>query len=157
MGHEGGLQGLLDKAAIADVIHAYCYHFDRNEPEAVAALFTPDAVVDYGPEFPAMTGIDTIAPAIAKGLAEVFEATSHHVSNIVVSFDGPDAAQSVAYVYAWHRYRSGAPDGELWAQYHHDFRRTDRGWKIAKLVLRAAGTRDFHRQTMHPIGRRPAG
>jgi hypothetical protein len=120
----------------------------------VAALFTPDAVVDYGPEFPAMTGIDTIAPAIAKGLAEVFEATSHHVSNITVSLNGPDAARSIAYVYAWHRYRSGAPDGELWAQYHHEFRRTDRGWKIAKLVLRAAGTKDFHRSRMHPIGRR---
>ncbi len=154
MDHADALQGLLDKTAITDAIHAYCYHFDRNEPEAVAALFTADAVVDYGPEFPAMKGIETIATAIAKGLAEVFEATSHHVSNITISFDGPDAARSICYVYAWHRYRSGAPDGELWAQYHHDFRRMGDGWKVAKLILRAAGTRDFHRSRMHPIGRR---
>jgi ketosteroid isomerase-like protein len=153
-GHDETLHGLLDKAAIADAIHAYCYHFDRNEPEAVAALFTPDAVVDYGPEFPAMTGIDIIAPAITKGLAEVFEATSHHVSNITICFDGPDCARSICYVYAWHRYRSGAPDGELWAQYHHDFRRTADGWKISKLVLCVAGTKDFHRSRMYPVGRR---
>lgn len=101
-----------------------------------------------------MTGIDIIAPAIATGLAEVFAATSHHVSNIAISFDGPDTARSVCYLYAWHRYRSGAPDGELWAQYHHDFRRMGNGWKIAKLVLRAAGTKDFHRSRMHPICRR---
>lgn len=154
MSHAESLQGLLDKSAIADVIHAYCFHFDRNEPEEVAALFTADAVVDYGPEFPAMTGVEVFAPAIARGLAETFLATSHHVSNITVTFDGPDRARSVCHVYAWHRYRGSGAESELWAQYHHDFRRTEAGWKIAHLVLRAAGTRDFHRSTMHPIGRR---
>lgn len=148
------LQQLLDKSEIADVIHAYCYHFDRNEPEAVAALFTTDAIVDYGPEFPAMHGIDTIAPAIARGLAQTFAATSHHVSNIVVTFDGADRAHSICYLYAWHRYQADMPNSELWAQYHHEFRRTSEGWKIAALNLKAAGTEAFHRSTMHPIGRK---
>lgn len=148
------LQNLIDRSEIADVIHAYCYHFDRNEPDAVSALFTADAVVDYGPEFPAMHGIDTIAPAIARGLRDTFAATSHHVSNIVVTFDGADTAHSVCYLYAWHRYHADVPNSELWAQYHHDFRRTKDGWKIAALTLRAAGTKDFHRSKMHPIGRK---
>ncbi len=154
--HADTLHGLLDRTRIADVIHAYCLHFDRAEPEAVADLFTDDAVVDYGPEFPAMTGREAILPAVAAGLATRFAATSHHVSNIMVTFDGPDRASSISYVYAWHRYRDGSRDGELWAQYHHDFRRTPRGWKIARLVLKAAGTDGFHRSAMHPIGRRNA-
>lgn len=156
MDHANTLNGLLDKAAITDVIHAYCFHFDRAEAEEVLALFTPDAVVDYGPDVPRMTGADTIGPMVAGGLADLFAATSHHVSNVTIRFDDPDAAHSLCYLYAWHRYRDGRPDSELWGQYHHEFRRTPDGWKIAHLTLRAAGTEKFHRDTMHPIGRRPA-
>ena len=34
------VQELLDRQAITDLILAYCHHFDLNQPEAVAALFT---------------------------------------------------------------------------------------------------------------------
>jgi hypothetical protein len=89
-------------------------------------------------------------------LDQIFEATSHHISNISVDFDGTDAATAVAYVYAWHRYRDGSPDGHLWAQYHTRLLRTPEGWRFSEMVLKAAGTVDFHRPTMHPIGRWPA-
>ena len=144
---------LDDRLAITDLIHAYCDHFDRNEPEAVAALFTSDATVDYGPEADTIVGADAIAPTIAVGLERTFAATSHHVSNIRLTFEGPDRARGVTYLYAWHRYVDGSPDGELWGRYRHRFERTDAGWRIAELVLEAAGTVDFHRATMHPIGR----
>ena len=54
----------------------------------MVALFTEDAVIDYGPDVPAMTGKYAIRPMISKGVAELFAATSHHVSNIVIQFDG---------------------------------------------------------------------
>jgi ketosteroid isomerase-like protein len=147
---------LLDRQAIADLIYAYCEHFDRNEPDAVAALFTEDATVDYGPEAPTITGgRAAIGPAIAVGLARTFTATSHHVSNVRIVFEGPDRARSVSYLYAWHRYVDGSPDGELWGRYLHRFERTPAGWRIAELVLQAVATLEFHRATMHPIGRRP--
>lgn len=145
---------LADRQAIADLIHAYCDHFDRNEPEAVAALFTVDATIDYGPEAATIVGRDAIAPTVAVGLEKTFAATSHHVSNIRITFEGPDAARAVTYLYAWHRYVDGSPDGELWGRYRHRFERTDAGWRIAELVLEAAGMVDFHRTAMHPIGRR---
>jgi ketosteroid isomerase-like protein len=148
---------LVDRREIADLVHAYCYHFDNNEPDAVAALFTADANVDYGPEAATIVGADAVAKTIAVGLDSTFAATSHHVSNIQLVFDGPDRAHGVTYLYAWHRYMDGSPDGELWARYHHRFERTDGGWRIAELVLRAAGTVNFHRATMHPIGRRSTG
>jgi ketosteroid isomerase-like protein len=150
------LAGLLDKAEIADVIHAYCSHFDRAEADEVVALFAPDAKVDYGPEVPPLNGLQEIGAMVSKGLATFFAATSHHVSNIVIHFDGPDAARSICYLYAWHRYQDGRPDSELWGQYHHEFRRIDGRWRISGLVLRAAGAKDFHRARMHPIGRRGA-
>ena len=148
------LREIADRVAIADLIHAYCFHFDNNEPEAVAALFTADATVDYGPESATIVGSAAIADTIAVGLERTFAATSHHVSNIRIAFDRPDRAESVTYLYAWHRYVDGSPDGELWGRYRHVFVRTEDGWRISRLLLEAAGMVDFHRATMHPIGRR---
>ena len=150
----GEVARLLDREAIADLIYAYCHHFDLNEPEAVGALFTEDATVDYGPEAATIRGGASIAPTIAVGLATTFAATSHHVSNVRIALDGPDRARSVSYLYAWHRYVDGSPDGELWGRYLHRFERTAAGWRIAELVLQAVGMEHFHRATMHPIGRR---
>jgi ketosteroid isomerase-like protein len=148
------VQELADRQAIADRIYAYCLHFDNNEPEAVAALFTDDAVVDYGPEATTIVGADAIATTIAVGLEQTVLATSHHVSNIQIAFDWADHARSVSYLYAWHRYVDGSPDGELWGRYRHSFVRTGGGWRISELLLEAAGMVDFHRTRMHPIGRR---
>lgn len=148
------LERLLDKADIAEIIHAYCYHFDRAEADEVLALFTEDATVDYGPDVPTMNGVEELRAMVSRGVSTFFEATSHHVSNIVIRFDGTDAAQSVSYLYAWHRYQDGRPESELWGQYHHRFRRIAGEWKISHLLLCAAGSKRFHRETMHPIGRR---
>ena len=117
-------------------------------------LFTDDAHVDYGPEAVTIIGRAALAETIAIGLERTFAATSHHVSNIQITFDGPDRADAVTYVYAWHRYVDGSPDGELWGRYRHAFVRTDDGWRIRRLLLQATGMVDFHRATMHPIGRR---
>jgi len=145
---------LADRHAIAELFYAYARHFDRNEPEAIVALFTEDAIVDYGPEFATARGVDEILAGISQGLSTNFAATSHHVSNISIEFIDSDNATAVAYVYAWHRYRDGSPDGHLWGQYHTALRRYGDDWKVADLVLKAAGTSDFHRSRMHPIGRR---
>src|SRR4051812_5539638 len=91
----GGAPGrarVTDREEIADLIHAYCLHFDQNEPEAVAALFTEDATIDYGPEAARIEGREAIAPTIAVGLETIFAATSHHVSNIRIELDGADRA-----------------------------------------------------------------
>ena len=149
------LRRLLDKEEIIDVVHAYCGHCDRAEADELLELFTPDATVDYGPDVQTLNGTEEIRAMVSAGLSGFFAATSHHVSNFVIRFDGPDAAQSQCYLHAWHRYQDGRPDSELWGQYHHAFRRHSGRWKISRLVLKAAGARNFHRARMHPIGRRP--
>ncbi|MBM3676374.1 MAG: nuclear transport factor 2 family protein [Actinobacteria bacterium] len=151
-----GIRELLDRIEVADLVHRYCRHFDENDPEALGGLFVEDATIDYGPGFPTIHGGPAaIAEILAVGLRDLFAATSHHVSNFEIWFDGPDRASSVCYVYAWHRYVDGRPDGELWGRYRHTYRRTDAGWRIATLRLEEAGSKDFHRVDMHPIGRRP--
>ena len=144
---------LVDRQAITDLIYAYCERFDRNDPDGVAELFTLDAIIDYNPDTADISGAE-LASTIAVGLRDTFAATSHHVSNVMITFEGSDTARSLCYVDAWHRYRSGAPDGFLWGRYLHRFRRSEAGWRISALLLQAAGTIDFHRERMHGIGRR---
>ena len=55
-----------DRDEIRSLIHAYCFHFDLNQPDEVAALFAADATIDYGPEHPPIVGRDAIAPTIAE-------------------------------------------------------------------------------------------
>jgi ketosteroid isomerase-like protein len=155
MNIEATVRQLVDREAITQLIYAYCERFDCNDPDGVAALFTPDAVIDYNPDTSNISGAD-MAKTIAVGLRDTFAASSHHVSNVMVSLDGPDTAHSISYVYAWHRYHSGAPDGFLWGRYLHDFVRTAEGWRVSKLLLQSAGSTDFHRERMHGIGRNPA-
>lgn len=152
MDPESTVRELLDRQAITELIYRYCECFDRNDPGGVAALFTPDAVIDYNPDTPNIIGSD-VADTIAVGLRDIFAATSHHVSNVLITFEDPDTAQSLCYVDAWHRYHGDAPDGFLWGRYLHRYRRTDAGWRITSLLLQAAGTIDFHRARMHGIGR----
>lgn len=143
-----------DRWELAQLFNSYAYHFDRNEPEAVAALFTADTLIDYGPEVAPIRGRDAIVPRIAPGLNEIFDASSHHISNITVTFEGEDIATGMAYVYAWVRYKESSPDANMWGQYHCRFERTSEGWRIAELVLRVAGVTNFHRSAVHPIGRK---
>ena len=58
----------LDRQAVEELVHKYCYFFDRNLPEELAALFTEDAVVDYGPEMANLVGRVQILEMVSKGL-----------------------------------------------------------------------------------------
>jgi hypothetical protein len=146
------LQLLLDRQAITDVIHAYCRNVDLVVPAAIVALFTADCVVDYGAGMGAPShGAAELEQRLARGLPR-FAATSHHVSNIEITFDGHDAADTITYLYAWHRFDDGRPDAHLWARYHDHFVRTAEGWRIAERQLRVAGQEAFD-VAWHPIGR----
>lgn len=149
--------GHADRAALARLFYDYAWYFDRNDPEGAAGLFTEDAVVDYGPEMPTLRTREEIFRGVQRGLRTLFAAASHHLSNIRLRADGGGGAEGTAYVYAQVSYRSGAPDARLWGQYHCRFRRTGAGggWRIAEMVLKAAGAENFHRDSLHSIGRRP--
>lgn len=135
-------------------MHTYCRNVDLVRADAVAALFTEDCVVDYGPGLgPPTHGAAQLAERLGVGLHR-FAATSHHVSNIQVTFDGEDAADVITYLYAWHRYPGDAPDAHLWAQYHDRVVRTDAGWRIASRRLEVAGQEAFD-VAWYPIGRTP--
>ncbi len=133
------LRRLLDRQEIQDLIHAYCECVDTYQPAKVAALFTADCITDYGPSF----GGESVGPELVeKGCAytlATFEATSHHVTNIRLHFEGDDTARGVTYLYAWHKLGDGKPDFQIWARYLDRFTRTPEGWRFSERRLAVAG------------------
>ena len=144
----------LDRHDIQELIYKYCYYFDRNQPEELSQLFSIDAVVDYGPEVANLIGRKQIFEMVSKGLSETFLATSHHISNILISFKSESSASSTSYLYAWHKYRSKEEIGHLWGGYEHEFLKIEGKWFITNLKLFGVGMQDFHRDTMHSNGRK---
>ncbi len=146
------LQQLIDRQSIVDVIHQYCRGVDTVDASSVGALFTDDCLVDYGPGLGQPTrGSVAIAERLARGLPR-FAATSHHVTNIEITFIDANAAIGISYVYAWHRYPDDRPDAHLWGRYHDRFVRDAGRWLIAERVLRVAGQQDFD-VAWHPVER----
>ncbi len=145
------LKRLRDEAEIQRLIFEYAFRLDMNHPKQLADLFVEDCLVVYGPNFGA-EGRTAYAKTL-EGIGTFFEATSHHVSNIVIDFDGEDKADVRSVLFAWHRYRKERPDGYLWGQYHDIVVRESGIWKFKKRELRTTGVQDFHVKEMIPIGR----
>ena len=142
-----------DRQEIGELLAEYCYRCDLNDPYGLAECFTEDCVADYGPGVgPPSRGRDTRRREAERDLA-LFEATSHHLSNVIVEFDSRDRARARSAVHAWHRPKAPGPDWNLRAQYHDELERTRDGWKIAArrlVVIDAEGFPEgwgFHRLT----------
>ena len=124
------LRQLVDRDDIAHLLHEYCRGLDLMDLAVIAGVFTEDCVVEYGPdEHLRSRGANGVATALRRLWR--WKRTSHHLSNIQVTFEDDDHARAVSYVIAWHE----RPDGStatLWGQYHDRVVRTDRGWRIAE-------------------------
>ena len=130
---------IRDRLAINDLLHAYCRHVDLLEVRELGQLFTDDCIVDYGPGLGGPhQGRDILEAALARGLRR-FSATSHHLSNIRVTFQGRDRATASSYVFAWHRQLSDGRERKLFGRYFDDLVLTPEGWRIKRRRLRMAG------------------
>jgi ketosteroid isomerase-like protein len=125
------LRALEDKQAITEVLYGYCAHLDRMDLDALAALFTADCVVDYGPEARLQSrGADGLRHDLARMWR--WARTSHHLSNVMVTLDGDgEHAGAVSYVIAWHE----RPDGStatMMGQYQDRLVQQDGRWRISR-------------------------
>src|SRR4051794_14461274 len=147
------LRQLLDRQQIIDLLNAYCRAVDACDPPRVAALFTDDCVVDFGPGLtPKPIRSATELARALRGLS-VYSATSHHISNHQIVFESDDLANGVTYLHAWHRFaEQPKADAIVWGQYHDLYIRTTDGWRISERRLFVAGQQGFSPQ-LRPIQR----
>lgn len=142
-----------DRQEIADALIGYCVALDRMDLDALAALFTEDCVVEFGPD----ERLNSRGrAALAKSLERMWRwtRTSHHLSNVIIEFTGSDEATSRAYVLAWHE----RPDGTtatVYGQYHDRLQRVDGQWLIAARRMVENGSDAGFTVGLHKLERRP--
>jgi hypothetical protein len=121
---------LADKDAITDLLHLYCEALDSMELERLHGVFASDCLVEFGAD-PRLNARSATALVAALARLWRWRRTSHHLSNIRIVFDGPDAADAVSYVIAWHE-RPDLTTATLYGVYRDRLGRTADGWRILR-------------------------
>ena len=129
---------LLARELVRETIFRYAHLVDRGRIDELLALFADDATLEAGDRPPAR-GRDAIR-AFFVGTGERLAAGTtrplirHHVSNVVVTLDGPDAATAESYFLA---VTERGPDH--WGRYRDRLVRRDGRWLFAYRRARADG------------------
>lgn len=135
------LQRLLDDKEIEQLLFEYCRAADANDPESLADCFTEDCVARYAPGPPSV-GRAGRRDQATRDLA-MFSATSHHLTNLTITYLDDDSARAESVVHAWHRPNEDRGNWQLWARYRDLVRRTPGGWRIAERELLLVGEDGF--------------
>ena len=133
---DAGRPSLQDRIDIQDVICAMTMHVDHNEYDQALALFTDDGVMKYGDLFGSGFGSQPAADFLnyVQTYMPGFDATQHQITNFDIRVT-EDAARVRSHVRASHWI-----DGRDWlvaSVYHHALRRTQAGWRITEMGVRA--------------------
>ena len=120
---------MIDRMAIIELTHRYCWALDSRSWDLLDDVFLPDATADLRSAAP-IEGRDAIRDRIRRSI-DPLDATQHTVSNHVVEING-DTATSRCYLHSQH-VRHRAPGGELFViagRYEDRLVRTPEGWRI---------------------------
>lgn len=132
------LDRLADRAAIADQMFRYARATDWFETARHRDVFA-DECVFASPHSGDMHGVDAVVEWM-DGVLPQFEATQHLISNISVTFTGPESAAAVSYVRAWHRFVDPSKDDMiLWGEYHDVWALLAGTWRITERRVLEAG------------------
>ncbi|HEY9578983.1 MAG TPA: nuclear transport factor 2 family protein [Rhizorhapis sp.] len=127
------LQEMSDRFEIQDLLVAYCYAVDNQDFDALDHVFAPGAIIDYSE----MVGVKGQLPEIKAFLKESLgsvKAFLHSVSTTQYTIDGDTARTRTAVYNPMEIDSNGTPSVmvfNLW--YHHEFVRTEQGWRISSL------------------------
>lgn len=127
------VQEMSDRFEIQDLIVGYCYAVDDRDWDALDAMFTADAVIDYSEMVGVKGGLPEIKAFLADSLSSV-KAFQHAVSTTQYRIDGDTARTRTAVYNPMVIEEDGAERVMvfgLW--YHHEYVRTADGWRIARL------------------------
>lgn len=120
---------VADRLAIAETLALYCRGIDRCDDEQLAAVFTPDALIDYGD---GARPIGEVIPGLMAGLGTM-RLTQHNISNTVMRITG-ETARTETNCVALHLIP--APEGEIelvvGGRYLDRLVKRDGRWRIAE-------------------------
>jgi ketosteroid isomerase-like protein len=137
-----GLQKLIDKDAIRDLVLCYSRAIDRKDVELLRDLYTDDATDTHGTSFDGPA--DAYCEFIAQALPHM-NYSGHHVCNHMVSVEG-DVGNGEVYCLAIHYIPDQKNPGKMiedfmTVRYIDNYRRcADGKWRFSKRVV----TYDMH-------------
>ena len=140
-----GLQALIDKEAIRDLVLLYSRGVDRKDLDLLRDLYTADATDTHGDTYdgPAEGYLQFLAASLPH-----MRYSGHHVANHMISVDG-DEAEGEVYALAFHAIpdaQGGMLEDLKLVRYIDKYRRCEDGrWRFAKRTV----TYDY--QTRKPI------
>lgn len=129
-------QELSDRFEIQDLVFHYADLIDTRQIDRLREeVFTEDAHIDYSVFGGSVGDVDTTLDFLGSALTdELFPNSQHLNANVQVRLDGDTASGRVM---CFNPMEMALPDGEkqtyflgLW--YVDEYRRTDRGWRIAR-------------------------
>jgi hypothetical protein len=126
-----------DRAEITELMHRYAWAIDQHDFDALDAVFTPDALLDYSSNPGGIAGsLAEVKPWLRRSLS-AFVAMQHLMANTIVEFGGKSRARATTMVFnpMSARAREGAPHHfRIGGRYDDELVRTPHGWRIAKRV-----------------------
>jgi hypothetical protein len=140
---------LTDRAAITDALITYTLSIDTGRWDGLDEVFTPDAQIDYTESGGISAGFAEVKPWLAENLHAFSARRMHTLGQIAISFGTAwpaDAAEVTAYFHNPMMISDGQGGErlvEVGGLYHHDFVRTEAGWRSARLREEVVWTRGF--------------
>lgn len=133
------LQEVSDRMEIQDLMVRYCYAVDDRQYDALDAIFTQDAIIDYGEMVGFKGSLAETKAFLIASLGQVPMA-QHAVSTTEYRIDGDSArTRTVCFNPMVVPGDDGSPQTVffgLW--YVHEFCRTSDGWRITHLYEKKA-------------------
>jgi 3-phenylpropionate/cinnamic acid dioxygenase small subunit len=127
-----------DRQEILDLIHRYSYCYDEHDLESFAALFTDDAVLSLPTgDIVSRAEIHRTFAARRRMLADQGIQPRHHQTNVLLEAVADDEVRGRAMLLLTWQHR-GEPGPRLQGSgiYEDRFRRTERGWRLARRRIR---------------------
>ncbi len=126
------LQEISDRLEIQDLMTRYTQVVDFRDWDRLSEVFATDATADYTPTGGISGSFEEVMSWLDRALA-AWPVNLHAVSNLAITFDGPDQATSQCYFTA--PMAAGTVGAQLvltnGGHYNDRLLRTAKGWRIA--------------------------
>ena len=111
---------------------------DTKQWDDWGELFTDDCEYNYGGQG-SFSDKAYAYKFFRAGTDKIYKRCAHYLSNVEIELTGPDTAESVSYVNAWHEFNEDIANAWIFGRYVDQHVRTPDGWRICRRRVATMG------------------
>ncbi len=134
------------REGVTETLLDYCQFVDEKRLDEFAELFIEDCYFDEGGVYEGRAAVRKVVGKLVSGFARM----SHHLSNIRIWSTGPDQAEALSYIYAWHERKDGQ-QFEIWGRYQDVLRKDEDRWRFCRRMVQAQGFKGLDQLPISPV------